>query len=176
VDRLLVGAELQPPPPFKPLQAATGGAAAALEETTDAAEAETSRDAALAAFMHQHYTKEKIARAIDSNAKGQARGGFNIKFKGNNQVGAGWFHSREQYRAVLRLAFFTEDRVRPPTLNREAAPCTQALGRPAWHAQATVLRYPPPRSTGPLAGGGRASAATTLHTITSSNWWGGSCT
>ena len=155
MDRLLAGAELQPPPPFIPLQAATGGAAAALEETTDAAEAETSRDAALAAFMHQHYTKEKIARAINSKtylSRGSERGGFHVSFGRNSRVGTGWFHSREQYRAVLRLAFFTEGRVRPPTLNREAAPRTQALGRPAWRAQATVLRYPQPRSTGKVQG------------------------
>ena len=152
-----------PPPPNRPptapnhllphpprLAYRTPVAAGALRtEPISLTPAQSPRDAALDEFLHQQYTNEKIDRAI--NSKSNARGGFNVKLNGN-QVSTGWFHSREQYRAVLRLAFFTEDRVRPPTLNREAAPCTQALGSPAWRAQATVLRYPPPRSTGKVHG------------------------
>ena len=153
--RVLAGAVHRPPtapqPPPSTLTTHPSSGRGAAHRAYLANPAQSSRDAALDEFMEKHYTNEKIARAIDSECSG-GRGVFNIKFKGNNQVGTGWFHSREQYRAVLRLAFFTEDRVRPPTLNREAAPCTQALGSPAWRAQATVLRYPPPRSTGKVQG------------------------
>ena len=75
--------------------------------------AQSSGATALEKFLEKYYTEDRIAHAINSETG--ARGGFNIKFKGK-QVGTSWLHSSEQYKAVLRLAFLTEDRARPPTL------------------------------------------------------------
>ena len=64
-------------------------------------------------FMATHATEEKMARAVNTNPN--ERAGFYFRHPRNNkQVGSGRFQTREQYLAVLPLAYHTADAVRPP--------------------------------------------------------------
>ena len=64
-------------------------------------------------FMATHATEEKMARAVNTNPN--ERAGFYFRHPRTHKlVGSGRFQTREQYLAVLPLAYHTADAVRPP--------------------------------------------------------------